>query len=644
MSKNENMQPENSTNNYGASAIQVLEGLEAVRKRPAMYIGSTGPAGLHHLVWEVVDNSVDEHMAGFCNNIEVVLNKDGSVSVQDDGRGIPVDIHPTEGKPAVEVALTVLHAGGKFEKTAYGKSGGLHGVGVSCVNALSIETDVVVERDGHRYEISFSRGNTVRPLEVTGMSERAGTFVRFLPDAEIFRETTEFDYATIASRLRQIAMLNEGLCIVLRDERIDNPVEEVFLFEDGLAEMVQYMNRGREAIHEDILHFKGTIDDIDIDVALQYADRYDENVLSFANNIHTTDGGTHLTGFRSALSRVINELIAENGNKQTRSIKLEGKDVREGLTAVVAVRVREAQFDGQTKAKLNNSEVRTAVEGFLVDNLRTYFAEHPKTAKAVIEKVLLAARARIAARKQRDLVRKKSELDTGVLPGKLADCSNDDPANNELFLVEGDSAGGSAKQGRNRAFQAILPLRGKILNVEKARLDKILSSDEIRAIITALGCGVGADFDYSKLRYSRIIFMMDADVDGSHIKTLLLTLFFRHFRELIEGGHVYIAMPPLYRVAKGKKEIYALNDVQRDAAIKELGGDVYIQRFKGLGELNPEQLWKTTMNPETRTLQQVTIEDAIEADRLFVELMGDEVEPRRKFIEENALRVKHLDV
>ncbi|MGH7629626.1 MAG: DNA topoisomerase (ATP-hydrolyzing) subunit B [Gemmatimonadales bacterium] len=633
---------------YDAQAITVLKGLEAVRKRPGMYIGSTGENGLHHLVYEVVDNSIDEALAGHCDAIGVTIHADNSVTVTDNGRGIPVDNHPTEKKPAVEVALTMLHAGGKFDKNTYKVSGGLHGVGVSVVNALSERLEVLVDRDGKRHHMAFTRGATVKKLNVLGKARGTGTIVRFKPDPEIF-QVLEFNYTTLADRLRQLAFLNKGISITIKDEREETPREETFYAKGGLVQFVEWLNRNKKATHPKPIAFQAVKDDVDVDCALQYEDGYNENTFTFVNNINTHEGGTHLTGFKSALTRTINEIARKRDFLKKENFTLSGEDIREGLTCVLHVKVREPQFEGQTKTKLGNSEVEGIVKTVINEHLGTWLEEHPPVARAIIEKAVSAARAREAARKARDLVRKKSGLENAVLPGKLADCSIDDPAHTELYLVEGDSAGGSAKQGRDRQFQAILPLRGKILNVEKARIDKILSNEEIRAIITAIGTGVREDFKLDDARYHKIILMTDADVDGAHIRTLLLTFFFRQMQELIEAGYVYIAQPPLYRVAKGKEEFYAYTEPERDEYAKRLSngdvrGSVNIQRYKGLGEMNPPQLWATTMDPARRTILRVTMEDAVEASKLFDELMGDEVEPRRQFIERNAKYVSHLDV
>jgi DNA gyrase subunit B len=639
--------PMKQNGDYSADSIQVLKGLEAVRRRPAMYVGSISEGGLHHLVYEVVDNSIDEALAGFCDTIGVTLHADDSVTVTDNGRGIPVGIHSTEKIPGLELALTVLHAGGKFDKRTYKVSGGLHGVGVSVVNALSERLDAYVDMDGKRHHMGFVRGQTVKKLNVVGKARGTGTTITFKPDPEIFT-TLEFHYQTLADRLRQLAYLNRGVTITLRDERKSPVQEERFYAKGGLVEFVQWLNRNKKPLHPKPIGVTSTRDDVEVDLALQYEDGYNENTFTFVNNINTHEGGTHLTGFKAALTRTINETAKKGNFLKKEDFSLTGEDIREGLTCVLHVKVREPQFEGQTKTKLGNSEVEGIVKQVVNEHLGSFLEEHPGVARAIIEKAVSAARAREAARKARDLVRKKSGLENGVLPGKLADCSLDDPALCEIYLVEGDSAGGSAKSGRNRSFQAILPLRGKILNVERARIDRILSNEEIRAMITAIGTGVREDFKLEDARYQKIILMTDADVDGAHIRTLLLTFFFRQMKELIEAGYIYIAQPPLYRVARGKEEYYAYTDAEKDEAAKRLGGDgkagVAIQRYKGLGEMNPEQLWKTTMDPETRTMMRVTLEDAVEASKLFEELMGDEVEPRRVFIEQNARYVSNLDV
>ncbi len=632
---------------YTSRRIQVLKGLEAVRKRPGMYIGSTSARGLHHLVYEVVDNSVDEAMAGHCSSVEVTILDDNSVSVRDDGRGIPVDIHPVEKVPGVELAMTTLHAGGKFDKSSYKVSGGLHGVGVSVVNALSEWLEVEVSRGGKRYHQRYERGNTVSELAVVGSTRGTGTLVTFKPDATIFTELS-FSFETLSARLRELAFLNRGLRIVLGDRREGREAEEEYRYDGGLAEFVEYLRGSRTPIHPQVVHFEASREEAEIELAMQYDEGFSENIHTFVNNISTHEGGTHLTGLRSALTRSVNDYARRN-NIFKKDESLSGDDVREGLTCVLSVKVMEPQFEGQTKTKLGNSEVRGAVEGAVNEHLSAFLEENPRSAKLVIEKSLQAARAREAARKARDLARKKSGLEGGVLPGKLADCSIADPALSEIYLVEGDSAGGSAKQGRDRSFQAILPLKGKILNVEKARIDKILSNEEIRAMVTAIGAGIRDDFDIDKARYHKIIIMTDADVDGAHIRTLLLTFFFRQMRELIEQGYIYIAQPPLYRVHRGRTERYAYSDAERDEEVRRIsngkdGKGISIQRYKGLGEMNPDQLWKTTMDPDARTILRVTVESATEADRIFSRLMGDEVEPRREFIEKNAKYVRNLDV
>ncbi len=632
---------------YTAESIQVLKGLEAVRRRPGMYIGSTAARGLHHLVYEVVDNSVDEALAGFCDRIDLTIHQDNSVTVVDNGRGIPVDIHKTEKLPGLEVAMTMLHAGGKFDKSTYKVSGGLHGVGVSVVNALSERLDVWVMRDGKEYHMAFERGETVQKLEVTGKAKKNGTKVTFKPDTKIFTET-RFDFATVANRLRELAFLNRGLTLTIQDER--DGKDDTFCYKQGLAEFVTYLRGSRRGLHPKPIQFTTTKDDVEIDVAVQYDEGYAENTFSFVNNINTHEGGTHLTGFKAALTRVINEVAKDKGLLKKEDFTLSGDDVREGLTSVIHVKVKEPQFEGQTKTKLGNSEVEGIVKTVVYENLRNVLMETPSVSRVIIEKALSAARAREAARKARELVRKKSALEGGLLPGKLADCSLSDPVMCELYLVEGDSAGGSAKQGRDRQFQAILPLRGKILNVQKARVDKVLSNEEIRTMITAIGTGVGQDeFQLDEARYHKIIIMTDADVDGAHIRTLLLTFFYNQLPQLIEAGFVYIAQPPLFRVAKGKEEFYAYDEQERDEYVKRVSngqgkGSVAVQRYKGLGEMNPDQLWKTTMDPTSRTLLKVEMEDAVEAARLFEILMGDEVEPRRAFIESNARFVRNLDI
>ncbi|MBO8138439.1 MAG: DNA topoisomerase (ATP-hydrolyzing) subunit B [Desulfotomaculum sp.] len=627
---------------YGAEDIQVLEGLEAVRRRPGMYIGSTGPRGLHHLVYEVVDNSIDEALAGYCDYIEVEINKDNSISVTDNGRGIPVELHPKIKKPAVEVVLTILHAGGKFGGGGYKVSGGLHGVGVSVVNALSEWLVVEVRRNNKVYTQRFERGVPVSKLEVVGETNTTGTKINFKPDHLIFEEL-EFKLDTLAQRLRELSYLNRGIKIVLKDYRDDK--ELTFYHEGGIKDFVKHLNKNKNVINDEVIYFNGIKDQVIVELAIQYNDSYTENLLSYANNIRTIDGGTHEIGFRTALTRVVNDYARKHNLIKNNQGNLLGEDIREGITAVISVKVPEPQFEGQTKSKLGNSEVRGIVDSFLAENLSTFLEENPSVAKKIIEKAINASRARIAARKARELTRRKSALESNTLPGKLADCSDKDPSVSELYIVEGDSAGGSAKQGRDRRFQAILPLRGKILNVEKSRMDKILNNEEIRAIITALGTGIGDDFDKEKARYHKIIIMTDADVDGAHIRTLLLTFFYRYMRPLIESGYLFIAQPPLYKIKKGKSEYYAYSDRELEQLLKRIGKEgISIQRYKGLGEMNPEQLWDTTMNPDTRTLLQVDLKDAVEADQLFSMLMGDKVEPRRQFIQENAQKVRNLDI
>ncbi|TWG29036.1 DNA gyrase subunit B [Geobacillus sp. C56-T2] len=630
---------------YDASQIQVLEGLEAVRKRPGMYIGSTGSKGLHHLVWEIVDNSIDEALAGYCTTIDVTIGKDNSITVADNGRGIPVDIHEATGRPAVEVIMTVLHAGGKFGGGGYKVSGGLHGVGASVVNALSEWLEVYVYRDGNIHYQRYERGEPCTDLQIIGETDRTGTTTRFKPDPEIFTETIEFDYETLAARLRELAFLNRGLKITLTDERVDNRKNE-YVYEGGIRSYVQHLNRTREVLHEEPIYIAGERDGIAVEIALQYNDGYTSNIYSFVNNIHTHEGGTHESGFKMALTRIINDYARKQQLVKDNDANLTGEDVREGLTAIVSIKHPSPQFEGQTKTKLGNSDARTVTDAIFSEQFETFLLENPTIARKIVEKGMMAARARLAAKKARELTRRKSALEISNLPGKLADCSSRDPAISELYVVEGDSAGGSAKQGRDRHFQAILPLRGKILNVEKARLDKILSNNEVRAIITALGTGIGEDFDISKARYHKVIIMTDADVDGAHIRTLLLTFFYRYMRQLIEQGYIYIAQPPLYKIEQGKQVRYAYNDRQLEQILAALPDQPKptIQRYKGLGEMNPEQLWETTMNPETRTLLQVSLQDAIDADETFEILMGDKVEPRRQFIEENARYVKNLDI
>ena len=645
-----------AANDYNAGQIQVLKGLEAVRKRPGMYIGSTGPRGLHHLVYEVVDNSIDEALAGYADSVDVTIHADDSITVVDNGRGIPVDIHPTEGVPAVELALTVLHAGGKFENQeggSYKVSGGLHGVGVSVVNALSEWTRVTVRRDGKVHEMSFARGDKTQDLTVVGEAKHTGTTVAFKPDPEIFQETT-YSFDTLSNRLRELAFLNKGVRITLTDERAPDgeerePRREEYHFEGGLKEFVEYLRGTRKPLHAGVVYIEATRSEAEIEIALQYDDGYNENTFTFVNNINTHEGGTHVSGFRRALTRALKTYAERNNLLKNFKGDLSGDDFREGLTAVISVKVAEPQFEGQTKTKLGNSDVEGIIASIVHEKLAQWLEDHPKEARRVVDKVVLAAQARAAARKARELVQRKGAFSGGGLPGKLADCASKEASESELFLVEGDSAGGSAKQARDRHFQAILPLRGKILNVEKARLDKILENDEIKNVVTALGTGLATseeELDLSKLRYHKIVLMTDADVDGAHIRTLLLTFFYRHLRALIERGYIYIALPPLYRVKRGKDEQYAWTEEQLQEAVAQFSdskGKVTIQRYKGLGEMNPEQLWETTMDPEKRVLQQVTIEDAAASDRVFSTLMGDAVEPRRKFIERNA-KYATLDV
>jgi len=634
---------EDNNNIYEASQIQVLEGLEAVRKRPGMYIGSTSVRGLHHLVYEIVDNSIDEALAGYCTHIEIVINEDNSVTVSDDGRGMPVGMHPKMGKPAVEVIMTILHAGGKFGGGGYKVSGGLHGVGASVVNALSEVCEVTVKREGFIWKQSFGRGLAKSPLEKIGETEETGTMVYFKPDPLIFEEI-DFDFDILSKRLREVAFLNKGIKISFEDKRVDK--KDQYQYEGGIKSFVSYLNRNKQALHPEPIYVEGVKDDYMVEIALQYNDGYTENIFSFANNIDTVEGGTHLIGFKSALTRVFNDYARKFGLLKEADKNLSGDDIREGLTAVVSVKLTDPQFEGQTKTKLGNSEVRGIVDNIMGEGVSTYLEENPLVGKIVIEKGLLAARAREAARKARELTR-KSVLERTSLPGKLADCSSKDPLECEIYIVEGDSAGGSAKQGRNRRFQAILPLRGKILNVEKQRLDKILNSESIRSMITAFGAGIGDEFDLEKRRYNRIIIMTDADVDGAHIRTLLLTFFYRYMRGLVDEGHVYIAQPPLFKVTKQKKDYYAYTDKELNDILEELGGkdnSIAIQRYKGLGEMNAEQLWDTTMDPEKRILLKATVDDAMAADEIFTILMGDKVEPRREFIQENAKKVMNLDI
>ncbi|MFO7263738.1 MAG: DNA topoisomerase (ATP-hydrolyzing) subunit B [Bacillota bacterium] len=629
---------------YDESQIQVLEGLEAVRRRPGMYIGSTSSRGLHHLVWEVVDNSIDEALQGRCDFIQVIVHTDGSITVSDNGAGIPTGIHPKTGKSTVETVLTVLHAGGKFGGGGYKVSGGLHGVGVSVVNALSEWLEVTVKQHGKVHFQRYRRGVPEFPLKVIGDADDTGTTVRFKPDPEVFQETTEFDHATLVNRLRELAFLNSNVTIQLIDERRQS--EQTFHYEGGIRAFVSFLNEGKTVLHDEPIFIRGVRDDVEVEIALQYTDSYNSLIYSYANNIHTHEGGTHEAGFKSALTRVINDYARKHNLLKENEANLIGDDVREGLTAILSVKIPDPQFEGQTKTKLGNSEVRGIVETMFAEQFGMFLDENPSVARKIVEKALLAARAREAARKARELTRRKNALEISALPGKLADCSSKDASICELYLVEGDSAGGSAKQGRDRTFQAILPLRGKILNVEKSRLDKILSNNEIRAIVTALGTGIGEDFDLSKARYHKLIIMTDADVDGAHIRTLLLTFFYRYMRPLIEAGYVYIAQPPLYKITQGKVVRYAYNDRQLEEILAQMKGkgEPEIQRYKGLGEMNAQQLWETTMDPESRTLLQVRLEDARDADAIFETLMGERVEPRREFIQEHARYVRNLDV
>ena len=633
------------TQEYDASQIQVLEGLEAVRKRPGMYIGSTSSSGLHHLVYEIVDNSIDEALAGYCSHIELTIEPGDIICVSDNGRGIPVDIQPQTGKSALEVVFTVLHAGGKFGGGGYKVSGGLHGVGASVVNALSEWLEVNVHKNGKIYQMKFSRGDITQPMTVVGETDHTGTTVRFKPDPIMFEDTV-YDYETLHVRMREQAFLNAGLSITLTDKRGEEPVAEEFCYEGGIREFVKYINttRGLNPIQDEVIHISTTKDDRSAEVALCYTDSYNETLLSFANNINTIDGGTHETGFKTALTRVFNDYGKKFNILKENDKKLSGDDVREGLTAVISVKLTEAQFEGQTKGKLGNTDITGLVSSLVYDKLMTYFEENPAVAKALLSKSLDASRAREAARKARDNARNKTGLESSKLPGKLADCSSNDPSLCEIYIVEGDSAGGSAKDGRDRAHQAILPLWGKMLNVEKARLDKVYGNEKLMPVVTALGTGIGEDFDITKLRYHKIVIMADADVDGAHIRTLLLTFFFRYMKPLVEGGYIYLAQPPLFKVQKGKKFKYAFSDEERDRLIEEMGGQCDIQRYKGLGEMDPEQLWETTMDPEFRIMLRVTVEDAQQADETFSILMGDNVEPRREFIEKNAKYVQNLDI
>jgi DNA gyrase subunit B len=631
---------------YSAEHIQVLKGLDAVRKRPGMYIGSTGPDGLHHLVYEIVDNSIDEALAGYCSDIQVILEKGNIVRVVDNGRGIPVDMHPLENVSALEIVMTRLHAGGKFDKNSYKVSGGLHGVGVSVVNALSEWCEVEVHRQGEIYTQSYARGIPKEPVRSIGPTELKGTTIRFKADDEIF-ETTEYSFDILSNRLRELAFLNKGIKIVITDDRLTNPKVHEFKFDGGVKSFVEFLNKNRTVIQKEPIYFHITKDDSELEVAIEYNDGFNESIFCFVNNINTREGGTHLVGFKSALTRTFNDLLKKSKYAKKMEESFSGDDTREGLTAVVSVKIPNPQFEGQTKAKLGNSEVKGLVESIVSENLSWYFDENPQTAEKLLDKIMTAAKARAAARKARDMTRRKNLLDSTGLPGKLADCSEKDPSKCEIFIVEGDSAGGSAKQGRDRHFQAILALWGKMLNVEKTRVDKVIGNDKLQPVISSIGAGVGNDFDVTKVRYHKVIIMADADVDGSHIRTLLLTFFFRYLRPLIEAGYVYIAMPPLYKITVGKKIQYAYNDAERDRILQSLEvseDKAGIQRYKGLGEMNPDQLWDTTMNPATRNIMQVRLDDAVEADTMFTTLMGECVEPRRKFIEENALLVSNLDV
>lgn len=631
---------------YDANQIQVLEGLEAVRKRPGMYIGSTNVKGLHHLVWEIVDNSIDEALAGYCTEIQVTIEEDNSITVKDNGRGIPVDIQEKVGRPAVEVIHTVLHAGGKFGGGGYKVSGGLHGVGASVVNALSSEMEVYVHRDGKIYYQKYAQGKVMTDLQVIGETDTTGTSTHFKPDKEIFTETVEFDYDTLKKRIRELAFLNKGLKIILKDKREQSPRIEEFHYEGGIKSYVSILNENKQILFDEPIYIEGEKDGISIEIAMQYNDGFNSLIYSFANNIHTYEGGTHESGFKSALTRVINDYARKNNLLKEKDDNLMGEDVREGLVAIISIKHPDPQFEGQTKTKLGNSEARTITDSLFSSEFERFLLENPSIARKIVDKGIVAARARVAAKKAREVTRRKNVLEISNLPGKLADCSSNDASISELYIVEGDSAGGSAKQGRDRHFQAILPLRGKILNVEKARLDRILSNNEVRSMITAIGTGIGEEFDISKARYHKIVIMTDADVDGAHIRTLLLTFFYRFMRQIIEAGYVYIAQPPLYKVQQGKRVEYVYNDSQLEDVLKSLPGSPKpgIQRYKGLGEMNPEQLWETTMDPANRTLLQVQLDDAIEADETFEMLMGEQVEPRRKFIEDNAVYVKNLDI
>ena len=631
---------------YDASQIQVLEGLEAVRKRPGMYIGSTSSAGLHHLVWEIVDNSIDEALAGFATHIEIDITKENHIRVTDDGRGIPVDIQEKTGRPAVETVFTVLHAGGKFGGGGYKVSGGLHGVGASVVNALSTDLTVQVFKDGNIYEQSYKRGAVLEDLKIIGTTDKHGTSVYFVPDPEIFQETTVFEFDKLANRVRELAFLNKGLKLTITDFRPEEPVRKSFCYEGGIKSYVEHLNKSKQVLFEDPIYVEGEQDGIQVEVAMQYTSGYHTNLLSFTNNIHTYEGGTHESGMKTALTRVINDYARRQKLMKENEEKLSGEDVREGLTAVISIKHPDPQFEGQTKTKLGNSEARTITDRLFSTHFDKFLMENPQVARKIVEKGILASKARLAAKRAREVTRKKSGLEISNLPGKLADCSSNDPTISELFIVEGDSAGGSAKQGRSRHFQAILPIRGKILNVEKATLDKILANEEIRSLFTAMGTGFGGDFDLSKARYQKLVIMTDADVDGSHIRTLLITLFYRYMRPAVEAGYIYIAQPPLYKLKQGKNEYYIQNDEELEAKLKELPAHPkpQLSRYKGLGEMDAEQLWETTMNPENRSMLQVSVEDAAEADQILDILMGDRVEPRREFIESNAKYVNMEDL
>lgn len=630
---------------YNADQIQVLEGLEAVRKRPGMYIGSTSGEGLHHLVWEIVDNSIDEALAGFCTHIEVIIESDNSVTVIDDGRGIPVDIQTKTGRPAVETVFTILHAGGKFGGGGYKVSGGLHGVGASVVNALSSALVVEVSRNGKIYQQKFERGKVVQELTEIGVSTETGTRVNFLPDTTIFRETIDFTYSRLMQRIRELAFLNKGLRLTIKDKREEREAEDSFYYEGGIKSYVEYLNENKVAIVEEPIYLEGEADGIQVEIAMQYTDTYHTNILSFANNIHTHEGGTHEAGFKAGLTRIINDYARKSSFIKENEENLSGEDVREGLTLILSIKHPDPQFEGQTKTKLGNSEVRTITDRVFSTGFEQFLMENPKIARVIVDKGILAAKARLAAKRAREMTRKKNILEIANLPGKLADCSSKDPSQSELFIVEGDSAGGSAKQGRSRMFQAILPIRGKILNVEKASMDKILNNEEIRSLFTAMGTGFGGEFDVSKARYHKLIIMTDADVDGAHIRTLLLTLVFRYMRPLLDAGYIYIAQPPLYQIKQGKKEIYIDSDEElRNWQIENPDARYSLQRYKGLGEMNYEQLWETTMNPDNRRMLRVSVEDAKEADQVMDMLMGDEVAPRREFIEDNAVFVQNLDI